>query len=366
MGIGVGGHRIRWAAVGWSQEISATSCCFSLSGGVGCAPRQEPPGPGQQACYALVGALVLDPFGAAAGELAGLMGAFASCDQLRVTAGAGGTAQQRVVAHASAGQAEPVLGGSNPTLHRSILGAVGEQAAIGAECHRHQPIMMALEPVVFWSAQTGLPQGRSAVAHTAGIAWLRLQASSTHTRAWAASTVGKPVQCHGHLGAQAGHGGMGASEQGLLFSAAPLLASYHCLLVGPLALLLGGGEGLAFLLLGLAQLHQRALGVAFAGQGLGLAGLDLGFRLFGPPRLACGQAFLHEGLALGSLSPLGLPLSVAVACVPVCWCLKGCRPAGRLFASSCATPVSVVHLQPASNHDCSVNAGAHPQTSNCG
>ena len=74
--------------------------------------------------------------------------------------------------------------------------------------------------------------------------------------------MGKPVQCHGHLGAQAGHGGMGASEQGLLFSAAPLLASYYCLLVGPLALLLGGGEGLAFLLLGLAQLHQRALGVA--------------------------------------------------------------------------------------------------------
>lgn len=130
-------------AVGCSQEISATRCPFCLSGGVGCAPRQEPPGPGQQACYALVGALVLDPFGAAAGELAGLMGAFASCDQLRVTAGAGGTAQQRMVGHASAGQAEPVLGGSNPMLHRLISGAAGEQAAPGADCHRNQLTIMA-------------------------------------------------------------------------------------------------------------------------------------------------------------------------------------------------------------------------------
>ncbi len=46
---------------------------------------------------------------------------------------------------------------------------------------------------------------------------------------------------------------------------APLLSSDHCPLIGSLALLLGGGEGLAFLLLGFAQLPQGALGVAFAG-----------------------------------------------------------------------------------------------------
>ena len=39
---------------------------------------------------------------------------------------------------------------------------------------------------------------------------------------------------------------MGAGEQRLLFSAAPLLATNHCPLIGPLALLLGGGEAWRF------------------------------------------------------------------------------------------------------------------------
>ena len=72
-----------------------------------------------------------------------------------------------------------------PQPHRSIIGAAGEQAAIGAERHRHHPSTMDLEPVGFWAAQTRLLQDRSSVAHTAGFAWLRRQASSADTRAWA-------------------------------------------------------------------------------------------------------------------------------------------------------------------------------------
>jgi len=71
---------------------------------------------------------------------------------------AGGIAQQRVVGQAGPAQAEPVIWGGKPAAHRSIPGAAGDQAAIGAERHRPDPILMALEGGADRRAALRVPQ----------------------------------------------------------------------------------------------------------------------------------------------------------------------------------------------------------------